>query len=270
MTLGGPVYCAQATPIAVALRGSLLCPDYGQNGERSTASRGRRVEDWGDQQYLDAVARLPGELRQDGVKVSELVLVGASYAAYAVAELAATHPELHPRALIIVDGFLDLPERFRALRPGQPTRTEIIRALGGTLAERPRIYRRRSPSHHLAGLAAAVRRGMRLVDVWSVAPSGAREFNGAMCSLRSNALWLERLAGILHRPLQGYVTQLPHAYALWDWWRQLLRLARLAPAEGIFPGIAVAFRPDAPVPPTSYCASNPEGWSLADASLGSR
>lgn len=253
LTLGGPVYCGQVAALARYLDASLVCPDYGRDGERSAASRGKRVEDWGDPQYLAAVARLPDQLRREGVRVSELVLVGASYAGYAAAELAATHPELHPSALIIVDSFLDLPERFRALLPGQPTRAEMIRVLGGTLTQRPRAYVARSPSEHLEGLAAAIRSGMRFVDVWSVAPSQAREFNGAMCSMRSNAFWLRQLAHILHRPVAGYVTGLRHAFALWDWWRQLLALAGLAPTAGSFPATDVLFRGGRPLPDASYC-----------------
>ncbi len=253
LTLGGPVYCGQVAALARYLHASLLCPDYGRNGERSGASRGKRVEDWGDPRYLAAVAQLPGRLRREGVRISELVLVGASYAGYAAAELAATHPELHPRVLIIVDSFLDLPERFRDLRPGEPTRAEMIRVLGGTLTQRPRAYSARSPSMHLEGLAGAIRRGMRFVDVWSVAPSEAREFNGAMCSIRSNAFWLRRLAQILHRPVAGYVTGLRHAFALWDWWRQLLALAGLAPAAGSLPAKDVLFHGGWRIPSASYC-----------------
>lgn len=253
LTLGGPVYCQQILALARHLGASVLCPDYGPDGERSASSRSRRVEDWGDPRYLDAVARLPRQLEEEGVKISELILVGASYAGYAVAELAATHPELHPRALIIIDGFLDLADRFRALAPGQPTRTELIQALGGTLTQRPGSYRQRSPSSHLAGLAEDVRRGMRILDVWSVAPSAAREFDGAMCSLHSNAFWLRRLARILHRPVIGYVTQLRHAYALWYWWPQLLGLARLAPVTGRLPVVAVVLRAGHAIPPGSYC-----------------
>jgi pimeloyl-ACP methyl ester carboxylesterase len=223
------------------------------------------MEDWGDVGYLDAVARLPDQLRKEGVKVSELVLVGASYAGYAAAELAATHPELHPRALIIVDSFLDLPERFRALVPGQPTRAEMIRVIGGTLAQRSLSYEHRSPSHHLGGLATAMRHGMLLLDVWSVAPSGAHEFNGGMCSLGSNAYWLQRLSRILHRPVVGYVTKLRHAVALWDWWRQLLGLARLAPTTGALPATAISFQAADPIPPRSYCRTGTDHHSAAAA-----
>jgi pimeloyl-ACP methyl ester carboxylesterase len=263
LTLGGPVYCGQALPLARYLGATLVCPDYGLNGERSAASRARRVEDWGDPKYLDAVARAPRELTEKGLHISELILVGASYAGYAAAELAATHPELHPRALIVVDSFLDLPERFTALHPGQPTRAEMIRVLGGTPAQRPSTYEQRSPSDHLAGLAAAMRHGMRLLDVWSVAEKEAREFNGGMCTIRSNAYWLRRLSRILHHPVTGYVTELRHAVALWDWWRQLLALAHLAPAEGALPATPVTFRAGRPIPSASYCGDT-RGTIAAD------
>jgi pimeloyl-ACP methyl ester carboxylesterase len=194
-------------------------------------------------------------MKKDGVRFSELILVGASYAGYAAAELAATHPELQPRALIMVDSFFDLPARFGALLPGQPTRDEMIRVLGGTLAQRPAAYEGRSPSSHLAGLAAAIRHGMRLLDVWSVAPTEAHEFNRAMCSIRSNAYWLRRLSRILHHPVIGYVTELRHAVALWDWWRELLALAALAPAKEALPATALTFRAEHPIPLRSYCSA---------------
>src|SRR5437588_3407173 len=48
LTLGGPVYCGQASALAHYLKASLVCPDYGLDGERSGSSRARRIEDWGD------------------------------------------------------------------------------------------------------------------------------------------------------------------------------------------------------------------------------
>jgi hypothetical protein len=105
----------------------------------------------------------------------------------------------------------------------------------------------------LNGLAAAIHSGMRFVDVWSVAPSEAREFNGAMCSMRSNAFWLRRLAHVLDRPVAGYVTGLRHPFALWDWWPQLLALAGLAPAESSLPAAHVLFHGGRPIPRASYC-----------------
>lgn len=256
ITLGGPVYCDQVIAVARFLRASMLCPDYGRDGERSGASRSRRMEDWGNPAYLAAVARVALRLAAQPPGVSQVILVGASYAGFAAAELAATHPELRPRALIVVDSFLDLRERFRALEIDQATRTEMIRVLGGTPRLRPHAYSQRSPSTHLAGLASEIRHGMRFVDVWSVGTNAAREFNGAMCSKLANSFWLRRLARILHRPVTGYVTHLQHATALWDWWRQLLALAGLAATKHPLPAMAFRFRAGEPLQPGSYCTSN--------------
>lgn len=256
IALGGPVYCDQVIAVARFLRASMLCPDYGRDGERSGASRSRRMEDWGNPAYLDAVARVARRLARQRRRVSQVILIGASYAGFAAAELAATHPELRPRALIVVDSFFDLRERFRVLESDQATRIEMIRVLGGTPQQRPHAYRQRSPSTHLAGLATEIRRGMRFVDVWSVGTRAAHEFNGAMCSRLANAFWLRRLATLLHRPVTGYVTRLQHATALWDWWRQLLALAGLATAKHPLPAVAFRFRAARPIQAGSYCTSN--------------
>ena len=127
------------------------------------------------------------------MKISKLVFVGVSYSGYANAELVATHPELHADALVVVDSYLDLPARYRAIPDRHPTQVEIETALGGTLAERPQAYEARSPSHHLAGLAAELERGMRLVVVWSVAAAERREFPRRDL-LGANAEWLSELA----------------------------------------------------------------------------
>ena len=253
MTLGGPVYCGQLFELAAYINASVLCADYGRNGESSGLSRSKRVEDWGDPTFLAAVARLPARLEEQGVKVSELVLIGASYAGYANAELLATHPELRPRALIVIDSFLDLPERFRALPQGQETRAEMIKVLGGTLRQVPQVYAGRSPSHHLNGLAAAIRSGTRFVDIWSISANQKREFNGATCTAAANARWLHALAIDLGRPVTGYVTQLRHADALRNWWREVLAFARLDRPYRSFPARAIAFPPGAPIPRASYC-----------------
>jgi pimeloyl-ACP methyl ester carboxylesterase len=254
MTLGGPIYCGLLLPLAQYLNASRLCPDYGRNGETSGASRDKRVEDWGDPTYLRDVARLPAQLRADGVKISKLVLVGVSYSGYANAQLLATHPEVHADALVVIDSFFDLAARYEALPVSHPTHAEIEAVLGGTLAQKPDVYAARSPSHHLDGIAEAIRQGTRLVVVWSVAPSEQREFNSATCSLTADAEWLSRLATLVGHPVVGYVTRMNHASALRDWGEHILALAGVG-ASFTSPLPAHAFRlaPGQPAPSGSYC-----------------
>ena len=224
-TVGGPVYCMQLENLARHIGASLACTDYGPNRYEGVGGRALRLEDWGDPAYDAAVARVPAGLRAEGVKISRLVVVGVSYSGFANAELVATHPEMRPDALIVVDSFLDLAARYAALPLHHETRLEIDRALGGTDAQRPAAYGERSPSHHLAGLADAVEHGMKLVVVWSLAPEEKREFLGATCSRLADAQWLADLADLTGKPVTGYVTRMQHAHALWDRGQGLLQLA---------------------------------------------
>lgn len=253
LTVGGPAYCMQLETLARNIGASLACTDYGPNRYEGAGGRAGRREDWGDPAYDAAVAALPGRLRAQGVRISKLVVVGVSYSGYANAELVATHPELHPAALVVVDSYLDLAARYRALPAHHETRTEMETVLGGTLDQTPAAYAARSPSHHLAGLAQAIRGGMRLVVVWSLAPEEKREFLGATCSRLADAQWLADLAHVLGKPVTGYVTQMPHAHALWDRGQALLGLAGI-PNDGK-PLLArhVVFPADGTVPAGSYC-----------------
>lgn len=257
LTVGGAIYCMQLRHLARYLDASLLCTDYGPNQYKRPGERNGRLEDWGNPAYDAAVARLPARLEARGVKVSKLIVVGVSYSAFANAELVASQPRLHPTALIMIDGYLDLAARFDALPLNHQTRAEILRALGGTPAQVPDTYAARSPSHHLATLAADIRSGMRFVDVWSVAPSEVREFRGATCSEDASARWLAQLAGTAGRPVAGYVTELPHAHALWNHGRSVLRLAGIGRGEPPLPARRVKFRPGAPPPAESYCVWQP-------------
>lgn len=255
LTLGGPVYCGQILPLATYLGASLLCADYWRNGYTGRGTRERRFMDWGDPAYGAAVAKLPEQARRAGIRISDLILVGVSYTGYAAAQLVATHPELRPAALIVVDSYLDLPARFQASKPWLLTRKEIATVLGGTLAEKPRAYRARSPSHNLAGLAKAIRGGMRFVDVWSVNPKERDRYVGATCSRFANAEWLSRLATELGRPVDGYVTRLEHGEALWYHYPYLLGLTGLT--RGGDDELAVRrfrFRPGMTPNPASFCA----------------
>ncbi len=256
MTAGGSMYCVQLETLARNVGASLVCADYGANGYLERGERSGRQMDWGNPAYLAEVARVPAQLRAQGVKIAQLVLVGVSYSGFANAQLVATHPELQPAALIMVDSYLDLPARYRALPPGHETKTELERAMGGTLDERPREYARRSPSNNLAGLAKAIRGGMRFVDVWSTSAAEEKEFRGATCSRLANAHWLGQLATLLGRPVTGYVTQMPHAHALWDRGQGLLQLAEVRPAAKQLRAHAVTFAPRANKPPVgSYCGA---------------
>jgi pimeloyl-ACP methyl ester carboxylesterase len=252
MTVGGPNYCVQLANLARHVDANRLCADYGPNRYETPSQRSGRVEDWGDPAYDAAVAKLPGELEASGVKVSALVVVGVSYSGYANAELVASHPELRPAALVVVDSYLDLTARFDALPTYHETRTEIQTVVGGTPDQVPQAYDERSPSHHLDGLATAIRSGMKFVDVWSLNPAEKREFVGATCSAAANAQWLSALAGQLGHPVIGYVTGLRHAYALWDYGRGLLGLAGFGTAQ-VRTARAVTFAPGKPPPAGSYC-----------------
>lgn len=259
LTVGGPIYCMQLRKLAQRLDASLLCADYGPNRYEQPGERSGRLEDWGNPAYDAAVARLPAKIRAAGVKVSKLVVVGVSYSAFANAELVASQPRLHPAALIMIDSYLDLAARFAALPPDHPTRAEIEAALGGTPAQVPAAYALRSPSHHLATLAADIRAGMRFVDVWSVGAAEVREFRGATCSDDANARWLAQLAAIRRHAVTGYVTRLKHAYALWDHGRGVLQLAGIDAGGPPLPARAVRFRPHAKPPRGSYCVWHPAG-----------
>ena len=257
LTVGGPIYCMQLRRLARYLDASLLCTDYGPNRYERPGERNGRLEDWGNPAYDAAVAQLPARIEARGVKVSKLIVVGVSYSGFANVELVASQPQLHPAALIMIDSYLDLAARFDALPPNHETRAEIIRAVGGTPAQVPAAYAQRSPSHHLATLAADIRSGMRFVDVWSVASSEVREFRGATCSEEANADWLGQLATVSGRPVAGYVTRLPHAYALWFHGRSVLRIAGIGRPAPRLRARRVLFRPGTPAPAGSFCVWQP-------------
>jgi pimeloyl-ACP methyl ester carboxylesterase len=253
LTVGGPVYCMQLANLARHIDASLACADYGPNRYEAAGGRALREEDWGDPVYDAAVAKVPSRLRSQGLNFSELIVVGVSYSGYANAELVATHPDMRPAALIVVDSYLDLPARYQALPAHHETRTEIERVLGGPLASRPAAYAARSPSNHLDGFATAIAHGMKLVVVWSLSPEEKREFLGATCSRLANAQWLANLATLMGTPITGYVTEMRHAHALWDRGEGLLQLAGIRNSGKPLIARPVIFQPDRPPPASSYC-----------------
>jgi hypothetical protein len=255
LTLGGPVYCQQLRRLAATLDANLVCGDYWLDADNGAAgARTRRREDWGDPSYLAQAARaLPDALRAGGLVTRRLVVVGVSYAGYADAELVATHPELHAAALVVIDSYLDLTARYDSLPVGHPTAVEMRAALGGTPQQAPDAYQQRSPSHHLDGLAAAIRGGTRLVVVWSTSPGERREFRGATCDRLADAQWLSDLSTLLGRPVDAYVTQLEHAHALWDRGRDVVALAGIGRGTRALPARRATFTPSGSPPAWSYC-----------------
>jgi len=247
------MYCVQIAAEAQHLGASRLCTDYGPNGYTRVGTRALRREDWGDPAYDRAVAQLPDRLRALGVKISQLIVIGVSYSGYGNAELVATHPELHPAALLVLDSFLDLPSRYLALPPQQETRREIEAVVGHSFAEDPQAYLERSPSHHLEGLAQAMKAGMKLIDIWSINPSEQHEFNGATCAPSAHADWLRRLARLVGHPVTGYVTELQHGHSLWDYGRSVLALAGYGSSLRPLPARAFLFRVGQPIPRGSVC-----------------
>ena len=218
----------QLRHLAQYLDASLLCTDYGLDRYEKPGQRDGRLEDWGNPAYDAAVARLPARIEAHGVKVSKLnrgrrlVLGLRQRRARRVAAAAASRGADHDRQLIVSPA-----ARYAALPAGHRTAAEIVRSVGWTVDQVPDAYAARSPSHHLAGLAAHIRSGMRFVDIWSLAPSEAHEFRGATCSVDANARWLGQLATVAGHPVAGYVTQLQHAHALWEHGRSVLRLAAI-------------------------------------------
>ena len=251
LTFGGPNHCGRLATAASAFNAIRICPVDTKHG---VDEEGNPFRDWGDPVFLAQVAKLPATLRHQGVRISKLVLIGASYGAYDVAELAATHPELKPTALIHTDSFFDLPSRYRALPQGHQTQKSMKVALGGTLEQRPAAYAARSPSNHLDALAALIRGGMHFVVGWTASPTEKREFRGATCSLDANAKWIAKLSGRLGGPIAAHVTTLPHGDLLRYWSQHSIALAGIGgPFTDPMPGRVVVFHPDAPVLAGSYC-----------------
>ena len=212
--------------------------------------------DWGDPAYLDEVADVPGLLKAGGVKIAKLVLLGVSYSGFANAQLIATHPEIRPTALIVVDSYLDLPARYRALPLGHEMRAQLERAMVGMLAERPSDTRCAPP----APTSQASRGRSAAVCDSSMSGARARPRSGSSYAATrgrlANAYWLSRLATVLRGPVTGYVTSLPHAHALWDRGQGLLQLAGVRPASRPLRARTVTFAPGASRPPPGQLLLN--------------
>ncbi len=237
VTSGGWTYCGQARPIAQRLHYTLVCGRYAHDGYNGLGLRARRWLDWGNPAYLDELASRVAKVhhRVGG----PLVLAGVSYSGYAVAVLAARHPELRPARVVVVDSYLDLVARRSRLPASHETAREIDRETGGTDA----ALAARSPS--VRGLAELVRGGTKLEVVWSVAAAERREFRGATCNATANAGRLAALAKEIGKPVAAWVTQNRHGVTFWRYGARLV--------EGTAVGTRVVFGPDGRIPAGSTC-----------------
>ena len=237
VTTGGWAYCLQVQALARNTGYTLICGRYARDGYLGFGLRSQRHLDWGDPAYLASFARKIAALhRRVG---GPLVLIGVSYSGFGVATLASHEPWLRPSRVIVIDSYLDLVARREGLPPKHPTALEIDAATGGSLA----VLRSRSVS--VPGLATLVRGGTELTVIWSTSADEQREFAGATCDRNADAATLERLAGLLHEPVFGWVTQSRHGHDLWDHGRRIV--------AGREPGVRIALVPGKPIPPAAVC-----------------
>jgi hypothetical protein len=237
VTSGGWAYCKQVRALARNAELTLLCGRYPKDGYVGPGLRPRRHLDWGESEYLSALAN---EARALHDRVGgELALVGVSYSGFGVSALASHYPELRPDRLIVIDSYLDLAARRTAAGTGAIGH-EIDVETGGTdaaLAAR---------NVRVGGLTRLVQAGTRLQVIWSIAPDEARAFKGATCNRAANAAVLQQLSDALERPVAAWVTENRHGHDLWDHGRRIMR--------GDLPGRRVLFRPGGSVPLDAVCS----------------
>jgi hypothetical protein len=216
---------------------TLVCGRYYRDGYTDYGLRSKRLLDWGDPAYLASLAaRIAAVHESVG---GELLLLGVSYSGFGVATLASHHPDLQPDRLIVIDSYFDLVARRAAAYSALGTGAEIDAATGGSVATL------HAQSVSVAGLAALVRGGTKLIVVWSISADEEREFHGATCDRNASAGVLAELAAALGRPVAAWVTQARHGHDLWDSGRKIV--------AGQPRGRRVVFEPGAGVPPGSTC-----------------
>ena len=237
VTSGGWAYCEQARPVARRTRYTLLCGAFDQDGYTGLGLRSQRHLDWGNPRYLARFAEMIEALhRRVG---GQLVLIGASYAGFGVATLASQHPELRPDRLIVIDAFLDLVARRRALPDWHETAREIDGEAGTSAASL------RQRSVRVDGLARLVRSGTELTVVWSISEHEQRFVAGATCNRDASAATLSRLARTLGRPVPAWITRSKHGVNLWR--------RGAAMVGGLNPGRKVSFTPGGAIPTGAVC-----------------
>ncbi len=146
-------------------------PGEGQFAVINPAGEGRRLHwfSWGAPAQISDLARMPEIAEAHGVNVepSRIYAVGGSMGGQETLLLAALHPHLLAGA-VAFDPATDLARRyydFASLRHGAVLQALVRREVGGTPAQVPAAYARRSPARYIQKL---VEGGVPLQLYWSV------------------------------------------------------------------------------------------------------
>lgn len=134
------------------------------------AGEGRRLHyySWGARGQIDDLVRMPQIAEAHGVNVDRrrIYAVGGSMGGQETLLLLAEHPHLLAGA-VAFDPATDMRRRyvdFAALKNGRMLRSLAREEIGGTPAQVPRAYERRSPDHYVEQIANS---GVPLQLYWS-------------------------------------------------------------------------------------------------------
>jgi dienelactone hydrolase len=146
-------------------------PGEGQFAVISPAGEGRRLHwfSWGAPGQIADLARMPAIAAAHGVNVDpqRIYAVGGSMGGQETLLLAAEHPHLLAGA-VAFDPATDMTLRyydFAKLPNGKALQSLARKEIGGTPAQVPGAYARRSPSHYVRQLADG---GVPLQIYWSI------------------------------------------------------------------------------------------------------
>jgi pimeloyl-ACP methyl ester carboxylesterase len=146
-------------------------PGQGGFAVINPAGEGRRLHwySWGAPGQIADLARMPAIAEAHGVNVDphRIYAVGGSMGGQETLLLVARHPHLLAGA-VAFDPATDMARRyydFAALKDGRGLQALARLEMGGTPAEVPAAYARRSPSHYVRQIAEA---GVPLQIYWSI------------------------------------------------------------------------------------------------------
>jgi pimeloyl-ACP methyl ester carboxylesterase len=135
------------------------------------AGEGRRLAwySWGAPGQISDLARMPAVAERNGINVdrSRIYAVGGSMGGQETLLLVASHPHLLAGA-VAFDPATDMTRRYRdfaSLRDGRTLQALARTEIGGTPAQVPQAYARRSPDHYVRQLGDS---GVPLQLYWSV------------------------------------------------------------------------------------------------------